>query len=66
MGDEGSLIERQDTLTKQSSDIDDQIADLEKLVQANRATLISSFIAMESAQYKINQQLQFLKQRFGG
>lgn len=66
VGDEGSLIERQDTLTKQSSDIDDQIADLEKLVQANRATLISSFIAMESAQSKINQQLQFLKQRFGG
>ncbi len=66
VGDEGSLIERQDTLTKQASDIDEQIADLEKLVQANRASLISGFIAMETAQSKINQQLQFLKQRFGG
>lgn len=65
VGDDGSLVTRRDTLTKQSSDIDDQIADLERFVQANRATLINSFISMETAQSKINQQLQFLKQRFG-
>ncbi len=66
VGEEGSLLERQDTLTKQATDIDEQMADLERMVQANRAALINSFIAMERAQSNINQQLQFLKQRFGG
>lgn len=66
VGDEGSLLERQSTLTKQATSIDDQVADLERTVQANRASLITSFIAMERAQSNINQQLQFLKQRFGG
>lgn len=66
VGEEGSLLERQDTLTKQATDIDEQVADLERMVQANRASLINSFIAMERAQSNINQQLQFLKQRFGG
>lgn len=65
IGDDGSLLERQTTLTKQSSDIDKQVADLERLVQANRAALIRSFVAMESAQQRSNQQLQFLQQRFG-
>lgn len=66
VGDEGSLTTRRSTLTKQSSDIDDQIAGLERLVQSNRSALINSFVAMETAQSKTNQQLQFLKQRFGG
>ncbi len=66
VGDDGSLVTRRSTLTKQSSDIDTQIADLERLVQANRSSLINSFVSMETAQSKINQQLQFLKQRFGG
>ena len=66
VGEDGSLLERQETLTKQTTDIDDQVTDLERMVQANRASLINSFIAMERAQSNINQQLQFLKQRFGG
>jgi hypothetical protein len=53
-------------LTKQSTEIDTQIADLERLVQNNRERLVSSFLAMERAQAVINQQMSFLSQRFGG
>ncbi|MEN9572811.1 MAG: hypothetical protein RL514_666 [Verrucomicrobiota bacterium] len=65
VGDEGSVLKRQTTLTKQATDMDDQITNLERLVQANRAALIASFVAMEKAQAKSSQQLQFLQQRFG-
>lgn len=65
IGDEGTLIAKQDNLTKQVTDIDDQIADSERLVQLNRERLISSFVSMEQAQSNINQQLQFLQSRFG-
>jgi flagellar hook-associated protein 2 len=65
IGDNGSLVNHQSTLTKQVSDIDTQISDAERLVQDNRQRLIDSFVAMEAAQAQINQQLQFLAQRFG-
>lgn len=65
-GEEGTLTSKQDLLTKQVSSIDVQISDLERLVQANRERMIASFVAMEEVQAKINQQLQFLNQRFGG
>jgi flagellar hook-associated protein 2 len=65
VGDEGSVLARQTTLSKQSTDIDTQVEDMERLVQANRASLIDSFVSMERAQAKIKQQLQFLTQRFG-
>ncbi|MBI5385797.1 MAG: flagellar filament capping protein FliD [Verrucomicrobia bacterium] len=61
IGDDGSLVAHQDTITKQISDIDTQMADLERLVQANKARLTDSFIAMETAQAQINQQLTFLQ-----
>ncbi|MEW6158465.1 MAG: flagellar filament capping protein FliD [Verrucomicrobiota bacterium] len=64
IGEEGSLVTRQDSLTKQISSIDTQITDQERFVQSRRQQLIDSFIAMEKAQAQINQQLQFLKQRF--
>ena len=64
IGEDGSLITRQDALTKQSSEIDTQITDMEKRVQANRQRLIDSFVQMETAQQTINQQLKFLQQRF--
>ena len=64
-GDDGTLVSHQTTLTKQSTDIDPQIAELERIVQANRQRLIDSFVAMEKAQAQTNQQLQFLLQRFG-
>jgi flagellar hook-associated protein 2 len=66
IGEDGSLIARQDALTKQSSAIDTQVTDLEKRVQSNRQRLIDSFVQMETAQQTINQQLKFLQQRFGG
>ena len=66
IGEDGSLIARQDALTKQSSEIDLQVTDLEKRVQSNRLRLIDSFVKMETAQQSINQQLKFLQQRFGG
>lgn len=66
IGEEGTLVNSQDSLKQQSANIDTQIAELERYVQANRERLIASFIAMETAQAKINQQLQFLQQRFGG
>ncbi len=66
VGDTGSLLTRQDNLTKQSAAIDTQIADLERTVQANRDRMILSFVAMETAQARINQQLQYLQNQFGG
>lgn len=66
IGDDGSVITKQDALTKQSSEIDIQVTDLEKRVQSNRQRLIDSFVQMETAQQTINQQLKFLQQRFGG
>jgi flagellar hook-associated protein 2 len=65
IGDDGSLSEKQDNLDRQVADIDEQISEQERMVQSNRAQLIASFTAMESAQQRINQQLQFLAQRFG-
>ena len=64
IGEDGSLVVRQDALTKQSSEIDTQITDMEKRVQSNRQRLIDSFVQMETAQQTINQQLKFLQQRF--
>ncbi len=66
IGEDGAVITKQDALTKQSSEIDIQVTDLEKRVQSNRQRLIDSFVQMETAQQTINQQLKFLQQRFGG
>ena len=66
IGDEGTLSDKDTILAKQIAEIDTQVADLERVVQSNRESLIASFIAMETAQSQINQQLQFLMQRFGG
>ncbi len=65
IGEDGTLVAKQDGLTKQASDIDTQIADLEKIVQADRARMTAQFVAMETAQQRINQQLQYLVQTFG-
>ncbi|MEY2411160.1 MAG: flagellar hook-associated protein 2, partial [Verrucomicrobiota bacterium] len=64
-GDSGSLVSKQGNLTRQSAAIDTQAADLERLVLRRRQQMIDSFVAMESAQARISQQLQFLQQRFG-
>lgn len=64
-GEDGTLVAKQDLLGRQATDIDTQIAGLERLVQQNRERMTNSFLAMETAQASINQQLQFLSQRFG-
>jgi flagellar hook-associated protein 2 len=66
IGDDGTLADKDSNFADQIADIDTQVADLERLVLSNRERLIESFIAMETAQAQINQQLQFLTQRFGG
>ncbi|MCF7668932.1 MAG: flagellar filament capping protein FliD [Verrucomicrobia bacterium] len=64
-GTDGTLETRQDTLSEQMSSIDDQITSMEKLVQSHKEQLINSFVQMEKAQAKIDQQMQFLNQKFG-
>lgn len=64
VGDNGSLIKHQDSLTQQSTSLDKQIEDQEKWVQSNRQAMVDSFVAMETAQAKINQQLQYISQNF--
>jgi flagellar hook-associated protein 2 len=62
--DTGLLKTKQDNLTKQSTAIDTQIGSMEKMVLANKDRLTAGFVAMETAQAKVNQQLQFLQKRF--
>jgi flagellar hook-associated protein 2 len=64
LGDDGSLETTQKNLTSQISSIDQQIADHERRVQMNRDTLIRSFVNMEQAQSKINNDMSFLMSRF--
>jgi flagellar hook-associated protein 2 len=63
-GVDGSLVAHRDTYAKQSTQIDSQIDEMEKQVQSYRQRMISSFLAMEKAQSQVNQQMQFLAQRF--
>ena len=63
--DDGAIADRITSLTDQSTDIDDQVERLENFVQIRRQTMIDSFVAMESAQQKINSQMQFIQSRFG-
>jgi flagellar hook-associated protein 2 len=63
-GDDGTLVAKQDSLTKQSANIDTQIADLERQVQAYSERMTASFVAMETAQATINQQLTYLTKQF--
>jgi flagellar capping protein FliD len=66
LDDEGTIADKLSNLSTQSSDIDDQIARQERLVQMRRQAMIDSFVAMETAQQQINQQMQFLQSRFSG
>ena len=62
VGDDGTLTSHQASLTKQSNDIDANIASMERVILSEQDRLTSSFVAMESAQARINQQLQYLSQ----
>jgi len=65
IGDSGTLVARQSTLTKRSGDIDTQVADLERVVQTDSDRMTAAFIAMETAQSTIKQQLAYLTKQFG-
>jgi flagellar hook-associated protein 2 len=65
IGDNGTLVSHQNSLTATTKQIDTQISDQERQVLAYQATLTAQFVAMESAQAKINQQLAFLTKQFG-
>ncbi len=55
----------QDRLGESNSDLDRQIADLERRLTQQREVLTSSFIAMETAQSQIQQQSAALARAFG-
>lgn len=55
----------QDRLTKTNSNIDTQIADMQRRLEQQRALLTSSFIAMETAQSRIQQQGSAISNAFG-
>ena len=61
----GSLVDRTDNLTTLAYNIDEQVAKLERQVLSNRQKMIDSFVLMEQAQAKINQDMQFIQSRFG-
>jgi flagellar capping protein FliD len=50
-------------LTKQSSDIDAQVVNLEKIITADSNKWTKEFQDMEQAQAQINQQLSYLTQQ---
>lgn len=64
IGENGTLVTHQTTLTKQATDITTQMADLERMVQASKEQMTARFVAMETAQAKLNQQLNFLLKQF--
>jgi flagellar hook-associated protein 2 len=63
IGDDGTLVAHQNTLTKQIAEMDTQIADLERVVQANKASMTERFVAYETASSTMNQQLAFLQKQ---
>ena len=65
-GTEGALEDHRDNYAKEIDRISKNIIDLEKRVQFTKDQLTRSFIDMEMAQAKSNQEMQFLTQRFGG
>ncbi|HTI72805.1 MAG TPA: flagellar filament capping protein FliD [Candidatus Limnocylindria bacterium] len=60
IGDNGTLVASQTSITKQSKDIDTQVTNMERLLTQRQTALTNSFVQMESAQQKISQQLSYL------
>lgn len=61
----GTIPTRQKAITEQVNRLNDQLDAMERRVQANRERMLAGFRAMEAAQSKSNQQLQFLNQKLG-
>lgn len=64
-GENGTLVTTQTNLTTQANSIDTQIANLERIVVADKERLSASFVAMETAQAKIQEQSKYLTSKFG-
>lgn len=64
IGEEGSLVSHQTNLNKQAAAITPQIEEQEKWVLAEIERLTASFVAMETASAKNNQQLAYLTRTF--
>ena len=64
-GTEGALVDHRDNYTKEIDRINKSIVELEKRVQFTKEKLTRSFVEMEQAQSKSNQEMQFLMKRFG-
>ena len=63
VGDSGTITAHQAVLTKQSTNIDTQIANLEKTIASDAAFWTKEFQAMETAQAQSNQVLSSLTQQ---
>jgi flagellar hook-associated protein 2 len=63
VGDNGTLVQHQASLTKQSGSIDAQVAALEKTITSESKQWTAEFQAMETAQARINQQMSYLTQQ---
>ncbi|MBO60698.1 MAG: hypothetical protein CMO63_01825 [Verrucomicrobiales bacterium] len=61
---DGALVDHRDNYTKEIDRIENRIAELEKRAQAVKDQLTRSFVEMEKAQAKTNQEMQFLTKRF--
>jgi flagellar hook-associated protein 2 len=64
-GDDGTLIAHQKTLTDSVTKINEQIAQLERILQEQKEAMTAKFLAMEQASAKSTQQLQFLQKNLG-
>jgi flagellar hook-associated protein 2 len=63
IGDNGTLINHQASLSSQSSDITTQINNLETKITSDSAYWTSEFEAMEQAQSQVNQELTYLTEQ---
>ncbi len=64
-GDNGIVTTKETNFTKASSDIDTNIASMERTILDDQDRMTSEFVAMETAQAQINQQKQYLNSAFG-
>ena len=66
IGDNGTLVSHQASLTRRSNDINTQISNLENKITQDSNLWTSEFQAMEQAQSQINKQLSYLSQAVSG
>jgi flagellar hook-associated protein 2 len=62
---QGSIKTQLDSITSQNKSLDASIANFERQLEAQRALLESSFIAMENSQSIFQQQSAYLSRTFG-